>query len=304
VRTLTILIYHRVLPAPDPLFPDVRDASGFADQVRAAARIFDVLPLCEAVERLRDGTLPHLAAAITFDDGYADNAEVAMPVLHRLGVPATFFVATGFLNGGCMWNDRVIEAVRQAPGPTLDLNDLGLGTHEVATIELRRRAIDVLLERIKYFPMEERQKTVDALASLLGASMPQLMMTDDQVRALHRGGMEIGGHTAFHPILTVLDPARAREEIVGGKRALERIVGQPIRVFAYPNGRPQRDYAGAHVDMVREAGFEFAVSTATGVATRGSDRYQLPRFAPWPRSRWRLGIELLRNLARTRYDLA
>ena len=89
---------------------------------------FNVLPLALAVERLRQGDLPARALAITFDDGYADNAEVAAPILERLGLPATFFVTTGFLQGGCMWNDRVIEALRNCAADELDLSELGLGT--------------------------------------------------------------------------------------------------------------------------------------------------------------------------------
>ena len=73
------------------------------------------------------GRAPARALAITFDDGYADNATVAAPILLRLGLPATFFVATGFLDGGRMWNDTVIEAVAPRRGPVLDLAPLGLG---------------------------------------------------------------------------------------------------------------------------------------------------------------------------------
>src|ERR1044071_7430526 len=73
--------------------------------------------------------LPKRALSITFDDGYADNYNVAAPILLRLGLAATFFVATGFLDGGCMFNDVVIEALRCAGGAELDLDDLGLGRH-------------------------------------------------------------------------------------------------------------------------------------------------------------------------------
>ena len=74
--------------------------------------------------RLQQGRLPPRALAITFDDGYADNRTVAAPLLERHGLPCTFFVATGFLDGGRMWNDTLIETVRRAPGQTLDLRDL------------------------------------------------------------------------------------------------------------------------------------------------------------------------------------
>src|SRR5690349_2991525 len=109
---LTVLMYHRVLPAPDPLTESV-DARDFERQMRALREYFTVLPLAEAVAGLRAGKLPSRAVAITFDDGYADNAVIALPILESLGLHATFFIADGFLNGGRMFNDTVIEALRR-----------------------------------------------------------------------------------------------------------------------------------------------------------------------------------------------
>lgn len=114
---LSILIYHRVLARPDPLFPGEVDRALFERQLRLLKRFYTVLPLSVAVQRLRDGSLPPRAACITFDDGYADNAEHALPLLRQYGLHATFFIATGYLNGGQMWNDRVIDAVRRRRAP-------------------------------------------------------------------------------------------------------------------------------------------------------------------------------------------
>src|SRR6185503_4669404 len=101
--SLSILIYHRVLHAPDPLFPEEVWAEQINSQLEVVKRWFTVLPLSDAVARLRTGRLPRRAACITFDDGYADNAVEALPILRRQGMPATFFVATGFIDGGRMW---------------------------------------------------------------------------------------------------------------------------------------------------------------------------------------------------------
>lgn len=294
---LSILIYHRVLAVKDPLFPSEVDAAEFSAQVGMLKSRFNVLPLLEAVRRAKDGTLPPRAAAITFDDGYADNAEVALPILQQHGLHATFFVATGFLDGGRMWNDSVYELVRRAPAGGLDATPLGLGTHPLHTIADRRQAIPALVGQLKYLPMAERQQQVDRLVALAGVALPDhLMMTTAQVRMLHAAGMGIGAHTVNHPILARLPDAEARDEIAQGKLALEDMIGASVPLFAYPNGKPGEDYESRHVAMARELRFEGAVSTSWGASRGRPDPFQLPRFTPWDRSPLRFVLRMARNL--------
>jgi peptidoglycan/xylan/chitin deacetylase (PgdA/CDA1 family) len=255
---------------------------------------FNVLSLGEACARLARGSLPARAACVTFDDGYADNVQVALPILKRLSLPATFFVCTGFCEGGIMFNDAVIEAVRRAPAGIHDLSSLGLGSHDLADNASRRAAIDALIGQLKYRSVEERRALVERLAAVMGSILPaDLMMNPAQIRKLHDEGMEIGAHTINHPILAALNDEGARAEIVGGKYRLEAITGAPVTLFAYPNGKPGRDYGPRDVELVRDAGFAAAVSTVSGVADGGSDLFQLPRFSPWERNPHRLGLRLL-----------
>jgi len=100
---LSILIYHRMLAAPDPILHDEIDADTFKQHATLLRSEFNALPLGEACTRLAHGSLPARAACITFDDGYADNEQIALPILKRLGLPATFFVSTGFSNDGIMF---------------------------------------------------------------------------------------------------------------------------------------------------------------------------------------------------------
>jgi peptidoglycan/xylan/chitin deacetylase (PgdA/CDA1 family) len=125
------------------------------------------------------------------------------------------------------------------------------------------------------------------------------MMTTEQVRHLHASDMEIGAHTVTHPILAQLDPERAGSEIRESKTHLEAITGGRVTLFAYPNGKPGRDYRREHVGMVRELGFEAAVSTARGVAHAASDPFQLPRFTPWDRTPGKFLLRLYHNTFRT-----
>ena len=300
-RCLSILIYHRAVAEPDPLAPDEVCAKDFDWQMAVLNRWFAVLPLREAAAKLRGRALPRRAACVTFDDGYADNVSVALPILRKHGIPATFFVAAGFIDGGRMWNDTVIETIRTAQGSTFDARCIGLDKLSISTTDFRRKAVERLLEALKYLPHEERQHRVEELAVETPCTLPaNLMMTTDQIRQLSASGMEIGAHTVTHPILARLDPERAGREIRDGRRRLEAITGTPVKLFAYPNGKPGRDYRQEHVGMVKEQGFEAAVSTAWGIADAGSDVYQLPRFTPWDRTPSKFALRLFRNTFRTR----
>jgi peptidoglycan/xylan/chitin deacetylase (PgdA/CDA1 family) len=293
---LSVLIFHRVLAAPDPLRPNEPTVAMFEQRLRWLHRHCNVMPLAAAVAALREGTLPERAAAITFDDGYADNHRLAAPALARWGLPATVFVATGFLDGGRMFNDTVIEAVRAAPGARLDLDDLGLGVHALAGAAARRAAIGHILGLIRARPPAAREALAEAVRAACRAAPPDLMMRSQDVRALAALGFGIGAHTVTHPILAATDAHTARREIADGRAALEALIDAPVTVFAYPNGRPGRDYRAEHVRMVRELGFTAAVTTGWGAARPGGDPLQIPRFTPWDRGDLRFGLRLARNL--------
>ena len=83
--------------------------------------------------------------------------------------------------------------------------------------------------------------------------------------------------------------------MAAGRARLEAIIGGPVKLFAYPNGKPMRDYRREHAVLARELGFEGAVSTAPGAARSGDDLYQIPRFTPWDHPNWRFGLRLAKN---------
>jgi peptidoglycan/xylan/chitin deacetylase (PgdA/CDA1 family) len=294
---LSTLIFHRVLAAPDPLLPSEPSAAEFEARMRWVQRHFNVIPLAEAVTRLQSGTLPTRALAITFDDGYADNQQIAAPILRKLGLPATFFIATGYLDGGCMFNDSIIAALRDCKRGNLDLSEIGLGIHSLESLEHRRRAVSVLLPQVKVLDPARRAGNAERICQLAEVVPPDdLMMTSSQVAALARDDFGIGGHTVNHPILARLDPNHAREEIHHGRQRLEEIAHSPVRLFAYPNGRPGEDYTVHTTEQVRQLGFAAAFTTAHGVAGSNADLFQLPRFTPWDRGELKFGARMARNL--------
>lgn len=295
---LCVVNYHRILEAHDPLLESEPDVPTFRWQMQLLSRCFNVLPLYEAVQLVGSGQLPPRAVCITFDDGYRSVHDLALPILKEFGLPATVFVTTGYVGGGNMWNDRIIEAVQNLPPGQLDLSELGLAVYPLGSLAQRQRTVQALTEASKYLPPQARLGLIKRLEHLVGANLDHgLMLTPQMVVNLHQAGIEIGAHTISHPILTSLEDTAALHEIAGGKAELEAIIGAPVRLFAYPNGKIGKDFDERHMRMAREAGFSAAFTTAVGAVTGAQDRYQLPRSRPWDKTPLRFALRLLRWLA-------
>ncbi|PWV61117.1 polysaccharide deacetylase family protein [Plasticicumulans acidivorans] len=295
---LSILIYHRVLKEQDSLQPDIPDEKIFRWQMQLLKRYFNVLSLRDALCRLRDNTLPERSVCVTFDDGYSDNVTVALPILKELDVPATFFIASGFLNGGSMWNDVVFELMRNIECGVHEFSEVPDFTSPVNVEDnysSRRKIANTIIQTIKYLDYSRRQFVIDKLNEKIKNTNTGLMMTSCQVRELFAAGMEIGAHTLSHPILAKLPAEAARREIDAGRAKLEELINAPVRILAYPNGKPGEDYLPEHAAMAKEMGFEAAVSTSWGVSDALTDRYQLARFTPWDTTPMRFAARLLMN---------
>ena len=280
-KKLFILIFHRVLDEPDFMRPGEVDKHVFSWQMQLLAKYFNVLPLADALERLDKGELPSRAVCITFDDGYADNYLNALPILKQHNFSATFFIATGYLNGGTMWNDQVIETLRNFTDAQLDLRKIKLGIYNTQTETEKLQAAEQIILQIKHFPPRQRMEYTAYIASFDKGLSDELMMTDEQLVKLYQSGMEIGGHTVTHPIMAKISGKQLKTEILDNKNTLRALLNTDIRFFAYPNGKLGQDYLFEHVNLIKGYGYQAAVSTQWGVTGRDSDRFQLPRFTPW-----------------------
>lgn len=283
-KKLFILIYHRVLDEPDFMRSGEVDKVAFTWQMELLVKHFNVLPLDEALQRMQDNSLPSRAVSITFDDGYADNVSNALPILKQFNLTATFFIASGFLDGGRMWNDTVIESIRNLQRPTLDLNEINLGLFTMTSKEQKNQAAQNIIGKIKHLSFDERNQYVNYIATQSKNLPNNLMMTSDQLKTLHQSGMDIGGHTVNHPILAKLDKQTVQWEIVENKCFLEKLLDTKLKIFAYPNGKPEIDYLQQQMECVAQAGYVASVSTQWGVATGTSNMLELPRFTPWDTS--------------------
>jgi phosphatidylinositol alpha-1,6-mannosyltransferase len=295
---LSTLLFHKVPTAVDPLVSNELDLPHFEQILDVVAANANVLPLSEATAALQRGSLPPRAVALTFDDGYAEWIDNVSPALRRRGLPATFFVTTGQLGGAeALWHERIMAAVRALPARGAVLPSGLAAFADLDAPGCRERLVAQLQQRLKYAPLGQR---LDAIAELESQACSPLILPRGfdaaSVRTLHSQGFEIGAHTVHHPILNECTLQQARAEIADCKAELEAIIGGAVHSFAYPNGRPGEDFRAEHVELVKAAGYRNAVTTSNGVASAGSDLFQLPRFTPWGQSEERIAFQLARNM--------
>ncbi|MBI5478319.1 MAG: polysaccharide deacetylase family protein [Deltaproteobacteria bacterium] len=273
--------YHRVTPTVSGWDPALTvSADTFRRQLRALAEDYDLVTCGQLQRALAAGERRRLCA-VSFDDGYADNLEVALPILQEASAPWTIFVATDPVDRGvALWFERLAVLLRRHLGcpdfarvcaehaPLRALPAL------VAGAATPREAVRLAVAALKDLPTHVREETEAWLVAEYGppeaAALPRFLDWDG-VRRLDAAGAEIGGHTLSHPILPRTKAARAREEIAEGRARLEAALGHAVAGFAYPNG----DHDSVAVRLVREAGFSWAFTAAPG--PWDGDPFRIPR---------------------------
>jgi peptidoglycan/xylan/chitin deacetylase (PgdA/CDA1 family) len=255
----------------------------FERQMRFVARRYRVVSLARLIEHLESGA-PGTLLAITFDDGYRDNYENAFPILQRYGLAATIFLSTGSLDtGDPLWFEVLSGAVKTTSREFLDLEADIPRRFWMRTLDERLRANGELFALLRQMPEEERRQRVQAILRELAApsgSRRDMMLTWDQVRRMKQHGLDFGGHTVTHPFLSRLTRDQVSWEVSECKRRIEAELQAPVSHFAYPNGR-EEDFGPWNKDVLREAGYEAALSTIWGLNYRSTDRMELRRGQPW-----------------------
>ena len=264
---LMVLGWHNIEPTWHWPAPVGAGRAGFARQLRALRRVANVVPLEQALQDLVAGRrLPPRAVAITFDDGYRDNLDVAVPVLRSLGLPATIFLIPDLLDGTMdPWWERLAWAVRTADDRVLAFEG---ATYALTDARTRTATLERLEERLKTRTDAQRRSAVhDIVASLRPGGAPyrpgDLFLDREGARQLVRAGVTIGSHTTHHVILA-RETARAQEDDLREARIrLQDQLDVPVDALAYPNGL-QDDYDATTVGAARNAGHTSAV-TAWGL---------------------------------------
>ncbi len=279
-RGLTVLMYHRVLPAErcaNYPFPSlVMPEAAFDQQMRWLSERCHVQPLRDALGAVTaPSSRPRVA--VTFDDGYADNHALAANILERHGLRGTFFVTTDFVASGThLWFDRAALLLGAASPQTARAcwSEAGLAP-TAAQLAEPPQDLGAWLEHLKLAPPARREAFLSDLERAAGGPPPLKgfePLTRAQVADLHRRGHEVGSHSLSHPLLPQLDERALQHELSGSRVLLEEWIGARVHGFCYPNG----DHDERSVQAVRAAGYAYACTTAPGL-NRGGDALRLTR---------------------------
>lgn len=267
-----ILTYHRIHPEPSSISVP---PEAFELQMRTLRELYHPLSLTELVWHLeRARPLPPGAVVVTFDDGFRDNYDTALPILQAYGIPATFFIASGTIGQQqYYWFDRVRHGLKPFAAVAAAWPELASALADKS----REAQIALVTEALKRQESETASRLLSEICDPVHPTARETM-TWEEVRALAAAGMEIGSHTVTHPILSRQRPSGAEWEIRHSKEILEAQTGSPVLHFAYPNGQP-RDYSSSIAAMVRAAGYRSAVSMVPGLAGSHSSLFGLERLS-------------------------
>ena len=275
-ESLTVLNYHRIDDPHrkdfDSFQPNVSaHPVEFDRQMEYLSRWFNVVSLRDVVDWLNGGkTLPLYAALITFDDGYLDNYKNAYPILKKYKFPAVIYLTTGHIdtNAAFYWDLAAYCFLNTKADHVSFPDGRELSWKNPAE---RSQIAKNWIYAMKVLPESEKREWVSRLPEQLKVSIPHdffrnLMVNWDQVREMYNNGIEFGGHTVNHPILTRVPLEQARTEIKESKAKIEKELGQPIFSFAYPNGM-QADLNADIQNIVAGVGYKAAFTLQNGPTT-------------------------------------
>jgi len=225
--------------------------------------------------------LPSHTVVVTFDDGYADNCEVALPILLAYGIPATFFVTTGWIGTDAEpWFvalRRAFAATRRTVWQSLSGREFSLDSEANRSAARREAARDFAKTDSATQPHAVRE-LLESLEVELSPGTSPLMMSWEQVGELIGAGMGIGAHTVCHPNLSSLPISSQEAEIQDSKLLLEANLGRPVEYFSYPSPIDPPCFSRATIELVQRLGFRAALTTSAGLVRASSDRFALPRI--------------------------
>jgi len=284
---LYVLIYHRVdeharCPWLDPALISAEPAQ-FREQMRLIAEKYHPVSAEDVLSAI-DGMqpLPPNAVLVTVDDGYRDFKEVAFPITNQYGIKPVLFIPTAFVGKGPFWWEKLFTAVSNYPGPEISTP---LGSFSIRSLPEKKQAIRHLKQEVKKLPFEQGMQIVDALYHDFvprNSDDTRSILTWDELRVLARSGVTIAAHTHTHALLSRIPFEQACSEIRTSQEVIRSEIGKALPIFAFPDGTPG-SFTPELIELLRDEGFKFAVTTIEGSASLSDDRVLcFPRIGFWP----------------------
>lgn len=286
-RWVTVLAYHRVCDCTDtPWDPDVISATpaAFDRQMAFVRKNFTPIGSSRIIRWLHgSASLPRNPIIVTFDDGYRDNHDVALPILRRQAIPADFFVCPWYIeNRRLFWWDRIAFCLKKTDKDSVELtypSRMSLRTDNSEAIEASRHQA---LHIVKHTPRLKIERFVGGMERAAEIKpdeekrADELIMTWDQVRALRDAGMGIGSHSFSHPVLPMVDQRTVSHELTRSRFMLESRLGEPVQMLAFPVG----SFREGTKELAQRAGYDLAYSYSSGASFLGRfDPYEVRRLA-------------------------
>ncbi len=281
-----ILMYHSVVEEPQLTKNTIgvsQPRASFEAHMNTLAQRFTPVTIDQVVQFAKEGkTLPSRAVAVTFDDGFADNYDVVLPILSRYGVQATFYIMVNAVATGILpWYCRIRFAFNATAKPEWG-DPEGHQSYRISTPVGRERALKRAWEigaRITGGAQQEFVRQVETSLEIEpSGAWNGSMLSWEKVKALRRAGHIIGGHSLSHPNLAHVSEGEARSEIVGCKKRLEEEVGEAVDHFSYPHPALNPQWSSLTLEITRKAGFKSAVLTKCGPVRSGDEPLGLKRI--------------------------
>lgn len=272
---IVVLLYHRVWCNENKWSTPGVTILEFEKQIEYLNKNYTIMPLeillktIESEEIRKTGN--NQIAAITFDDGYKDNYENAFPILKKYQIPATIFLTSGLIGKDeLFWWDKMGYYIYHSKFDKVEFENMG--EFHLTTEKERLRCINVLGEKLKQLPKDAVSDIMKEIEYKTDVKIPrglgkEMILSWEEVREMQNWGISIGAHTVTHQVLSKLSNAAAAFEIWEGKEEIEKYLGIPINMFAYPNGGIT-DYSKETQEIVRNAGYKYALTTNQGFLNR------------------------------------
>lgn len=264
---VVVLMYHELAEDDDAIesWTIVRK-SDFIRQMEYLKAHFDVVSLENAISGKARGGSQKPLAVVTFDDGYAGNKNILLPVARSMDLPAAIFVSTGaIISRELYWYDKIITAVQSKQSLTFDLRQRGLGRYCLNRTKGAGNWSETqkLLLDLKELQPFERETAVKEILEMLktysgNARYAISHLTEQEITEMAGCGLiTFGAHSHCHGMLPQLTPAAITESVMSSKKLLEKWTGNPVRYFAYPSGA----YDQKVMDVLKEGCFDCSLTT-------------------------------------------